>query len=90
MLNSTFDDPRWRALAPSGPLRSPRQPATGWDEYPAADDLLPWRANGIMAGRGWIYAPNADILETRLRDVINEDNAASQGRQVHQRDETPP
>jgi hypothetical protein len=47
-----------------------------WDEFPALDDLLPWRANGIMAGRGWVYGPSEDILEARVRDVINESDPA--------------
>lgn len=69
-----FDDPRWRDARTEWTAPFTPAAATGWDDYPAADDLLPWRANGIMAGRGWIYAPSEDILESRLRDVINEDN----------------
>lgn len=46
--------------------------STQWDEYPAVDDLIPWRANGIMAGRGWIYSPSSEVLESRLHDVISE------------------
>lgn len=70
----TFDDDRWR------PARSewtaPFTPAatTIWDDYPAADDILPWVAPGIMAARGWTYAPSPDVIEERLRDLINEDN----------------
>lgn len=43
-----------------------------WDQYPAVDDLMPWRANGVLAGRGWVYGPSKDILEERLRDLVNE------------------
>lgn len=49
-------------------------PETGWDDHPAADDVFPWRRNGIMAGRNWVYAPETGILEQRLRDLVNEDN----------------
>lgn len=68
----SFDDDRWREVrsewtAPFTPLAAPT-----WDEYPAADDLLPWRAPGVMAGRGWVYAPSPEVLETRLRELINE------------------
>lgn len=69
-----FADPRWRDARAEWTAPFTPAAATGWDDYPAADDLLPWRANGIMAGRGWIYAPSEDILEARLRDLINEDN----------------
>lgn len=48
---------------------------TAWDEHPATDDLMPWRQNGIMAGRGWVYAPSEEVLEARLREIINEDDA---------------
>lgn len=47
-----------------------------WDEFPALDDLLPWRANGVLAGRGWVYGPSRDILEARLRDLVSEPNHA--------------
>lgn len=70
-----FTDPRWRQVRSEWTAPFTPAAATQWDEYPAVDDLLPWRANGIMAGRGWIYAPGADILEARLRDLVNEDDA---------------
>lgn len=71
----TLDCPDWRPVRTE--WTAPFTPAatTGWDDYPALDDLFPWKANGIMAGRGWIYAPSSDVLEHRLRDVINEDAA---------------
>lgn len=75
----TFDDDRWRATRAEWTAPFTPAAASTWDDYPAADDLLPWRANGIMAGRGWIYAPSADVLEERLRDVINEDDAKLKG-----------
>ncbi|PRY53383.1 hypothetical protein BCF74_1282 [Knoellia remsis] len=48
-------------------------PETAWDDHPAADDVFPWRRNGIMAGRNWVYAPETGILEQRLRELVNED-----------------
>lgn len=42
----------------------------GWDDMPALDDLLPWRANGIMAGRGWVYAPSREVLSERWRTLV--------------------
>lgn len=73
----TFDDQSWRSVRTEWTAPFTPAAATTWDDYPAVDDLLPWRNNGIMAGRGWVYAPSVDILEARLRDVINEDNAQS-------------
>jgi hypothetical protein len=77
LADLTFDDDQWREARTEWTAPFTPAAATGWDDYPAVDDLLPWRANGIMAGRGWIYAPSADILEARLRDVINEDNSTA-------------
>jgi Type ISP C-terminal specificity domain/N-6 DNA Methylase len=70
----SLNDDRWRDVRAD--LTAPFTPvaATGWDEYPAADDLLPWRAAGVMAGRGWVYAASPDVLEMRLREVVNERN----------------
>lgn len=47
-----------------------------WDEFPALDDLMPWRANGVLAGRGWVYGPSRDILEARLHDLVSEPDPA--------------
>ncbi|WP_255029151.1 type ISP restriction/modification enzyme [Rhodococcus sp. GA1] len=71
----SFNDPAWRNVRTEWTAPFTPSAATAWDDYPAVDDLLPWRNNGIMAGRGWVYAPSVDILEARLRDVINEDDA---------------
>ncbi|MGV9528814.1 type ISP restriction/modification enzyme [Streptomyces cellulosae] len=71
-----FEDPRWRPVRTEWTAPFTPSVATGWDEYPSVDDLLPWRANGVMAGRGWVYAPSQDVLELRLRTLINEDDAA--------------
>lgn len=72
----SLDDPDWRPVRSEWTAPFTPAAATGWDEYPALDDLLPWRAPGIMAGRGWIYAPSSSVLEHRLREVINEDKPA--------------
>ncbi|WP_082317792.1 type ISP restriction/modification enzyme [Streptomyces sp. NRRL WC-3549] len=72
----TFDHQHWRSVRPEWTAPFTPSAATGWDDYPAVDDLLPWRANGIMAGRSWVYAPTPGVLDFRLRSVINEDDPA--------------
>ncbi|MCY1659269.1 DNA methyltransferase [Dietzia sp. SL131] len=84
----TFDDPSWRSVRTEWTAPFTPAAATTWDDYPAVDDLLPWRNNGIMAGRGWVYAPSVDILEARLRDVINEDNAQAKAEKFLNADNT--
>lgn len=71
----TLDGPLWRPVRPGWNAPFTPAAATSWDDAPAVDDLLPWRQNGIMAGRGWVYAPATAVLEDRLRDLINEDGA---------------
>lgn len=53
-----------------------------WDEFPALDDLMPWRANGVLAGRGWVYGPSRDILEARLRDLVSEPDAKEKAKKL--------
>lgn len=73
----TFDDEHWRSVRTEWTAPFTPSAGTEWDEYPAVDDLLPWRANGVMAGRSWVYAPAPDVLDFRLRSVINEDDPAA-------------
>ncbi len=47
---------------------------TSWDSFPRLDDLIPFRRPGVMTGRNWIYSPSKDILEQRMRHLVNEDN----------------
>lgn len=70
----TFDDPGWRDVRSE--WTAPFTPAVSgeWDDYPAVDDIFPWRAPGIMAGRGWVYAPSPGLLELRFRELVNEDD----------------
>lgn len=65
-----LSDPGWRPARTK--WRAPFTPesAAGWDDMPALDDLIPWRANGIMAGRGWVYAPSKEVLAERWRELI--------------------
>lgn len=88
LADLNLDGPDWREVRTDWTAPFTPAAATEWDQYPAADDILPWRANGIMAGRGWAYAPSPDILEARLRDVINEDDADSKKAKFLTKDNT--
>lgn len=80
----SFDDPSWRDVRTEWTAPFTPAAATGWDDYPAVDDLLPWRAPGVMAGRGWVYAPNESVLEERLREVINDSNAKTKSQKFYE------
>ena len=60
---------------PAGPdaaWRGPLMPAPkgAWNDMIPADDLLPWSASGVMAGRTWPIAPHPDILQNRWTALI--------------------
>lgn len=43
-----------------------------WDDFPSIKQLFPWVGPGIKANRKWVYAPSADVLEQRVRDLVVE------------------
>lgn len=46
--------------------------ATGdWATYPALDDLFAYSGSGVMPGRTWIIAPDADSLTKRWHTLIH-------------------
>lgn len=52
--------------------RAPFLPAaTGkWATYPALDELFAYNGSGVMPGRTWIIAPDAESLQLRWRKLI--------------------
>ncbi len=52
--------------------RAPFLPAaTGdWASYPALDELFAYNGSGVMPGRTWVIAPDAESLRLRWRKLI--------------------
>jgi hypothetical protein len=52
--------------------RAPFLPAlsSDWGSYPALDELFAYNGSGVMPGRTWIIAPDADSLQQRWRKLI--------------------
>lgn len=71
-----LDDGGWRE-AHSEDIR-PFTPRTesGWDEFPALDDLFPWGSPGIKPNRSWVSAPSAETLRRRWARLIRETDPA--------------
>jgi len=71
-----LDDERW--ITARTEWRAPFSPeaAGEWETYPAVGDFFPWTAPGVSANRTWVYGPSRQILEERLRELINEDDPA--------------
>ncbi|MFJ9869834.1 type ISP restriction/modification enzyme [Streptomyces sp. NPDC101165] len=47
---------------------------TGWEDYPALDDLFRWGNPGIKANRSWVNGPSKQVLEKRWARLIHEDD----------------
>ncbi|WP_345552056.1 type ISP restriction/modification enzyme [Streptomyces lannensis] len=69
-----LDDGHWRE-AHREDVR-PFTPATqsGWEDFPALDDLFPWGSPGVKANRSWVTSPSAETLRRRWSRLIREDD----------------
>ena len=78
-----LDDEGW-VDAPSKP-RAPFLPAGDaiWVSYPALEDLFGYNGSGVMAGRTWVIAPDADTLRRRWDRLRDEPNAAEKATLFH-------
>jgi hypothetical protein len=73
--NLSLHGPDW-VDCPSG-WRDPFLPAaTGaWATFPALNELFIYDGSGVMPGRTWIIAPDAESLNVRWMRLANEKNA---------------
>ena len=76
LANLSLHGSHW-ADCPAG-WRSPFLPAaTGaWATFPALKDLFVYNGSGVMPGRTWIIAPDAETLKARWTRLIGEKDAA--------------
>ncbi len=74
LANMSLDDDGWR------PTRSdwtaPLTPAakSGWDDYPAVADILPWYSPGVFPTRTWVYSPSPEVLRRRWARLVGAAN----------------
>ncbi|MFI9783281.1 type ISP restriction/modification enzyme [Kitasatospora sp. NPDC051984] len=75
-----LDGDGWRDTHSDG-VR-PFTPATqsGWEDFPALDDLFPWGTLGVTSNRSWVSTPSAETLRRRWSRLIREDDPAEKGR----------
>jgi hypothetical protein len=66
----TLDRRAWTACATE--WRAPFLPAStgAWATYPALEDLFAYNGSGVMPGRTWVIAPDADSLRQRWQALI--------------------
>ncbi len=71
-----LDDDGW-VEAPEEP-RAPFLPPgeASWVGYPALEDLFAYNGSGVMTGRTWVIAPDAQSLKDRWARLVAEKDAA--------------
>ncbi len=68
------------AECPSG-WRAPFLPesAGAWSTYPALDELFVYNGSGVMPGRTWVIAPDAESLRRRWQTLIDAPSDQKEG-----------
>lgn len=79
----SLDDAGW-IDAPNEP-RAPFLPAgdAAWIGYPALEDLFSYNGSGVMAGRTWVIAPDAETLRKRWQRLRDETDADEKAKLFH-------
>ncbi|NLU75501.1 N-6 DNA methylase [Streptomyces sp. HNM0575] len=64
--------PGWHTSRPAE--AAPFTPASqsGWDDFPALTDLMPWYKPGITTNRNWVISPSKATLRRRWDRLIQE------------------
>ncbi len=57
--------------------------AADWDGYPALEDLFLYNGSGVMTGRTWVIAPDAQSLQERWKRLIAENDPATKEALFH-------
>jgi len=72
LADVALDDSGWEDAASDwqAPFR-PVGPAE-WIGYPALEDLFLYNGSGVMAGRTWVIAPDAQSLKDRWKRLVEE------------------
>ncbi|WP_322768936.1 type ISP restriction/modification enzyme [Frankia sp. Cr1] len=75
-----IDDDGWRETHTT--WERPFTPTTqsGWEDFPALDDLFPWGSPGIKTNRSWVSAPSTETLRRRWARLIREDDPTEKAR----------
>jgi hypothetical protein len=65
--------------------RAPFLPAStgAWAAFPKLEDLFSYDGSGVMPGRTWVIAPDAQSLENRWKKLIHEKNPEEKEKLFH-------
>ncbi|MFE2493808.1 type ISP restriction/modification enzyme [Streptomyces scopuliridis] len=75
-----LDDDGWRethaqTVRPFTPLTQ-----SGWEDFPALDELFPWGSPGVKANRSWVTSPSDEILRRRWTTLVRETDPTEKGK----------
>ena len=78
-----LDDTGW--VDGSSDWRAPFLPegAVEWTGYPALEDLFLYNGSGVMTGRTWVIAPDAQSLKDRWKRLVEEKDPANKEALFH-------
>lgn len=65
-----IDDDGWRDTHPRSPRPFTPRTLSGWEDFPALDDLFPWGSLGVTSNRAWVSDPSAEVLSRRWATLI--------------------
>jgi len=72
LAGMSLDGPGW--IDGASDWRAPFLPAAedDWASYPGLEDLFDYNGSGVMAGRTWVIAPDAQSLRDRWKRLVSE------------------
>jgi hypothetical protein len=76
-----LDDGGWRDAHSRSPRPFTPHTVSGWEDFPALDDLFPWGSPGAKSNRSWVSDPSADVLRRRWTTLIRNSDAATKAEQ---------
>ncbi|WP_405668028.1 type ISP restriction/modification enzyme [Streptomyces sp. NBC_00055] len=71
-----LDDSGWREAHSEGVRPFTPTTQSGWEDFPALNDIFPWGSPGVKANRSWVTSPSAETLRRRWARLIREDDPA--------------
>jgi hypothetical protein len=76
-----IDDDGWRDAHSRSPRPFTPLTQSGWEDFPALDDLFPWGSPGAKSNRSWVSDPSVDVLRRRWTTLIRGGDPALKAKQ---------
>jgi hypothetical protein len=76
-----LDDGGWRDAHSRSPRPFTPHTESGWEDFPALDDLFPWGSPGSKPNRSWVSDPSPDVLRRRWTTLIRSGDQETKARQ---------